>query len=373
MTIAAIVLSVIGLITSFTVVGIIPSLAGAVISVMCLLREKTISAVRALAMSVVGALVPVIMYLNSFGFALPYEKSEELSILSQIIYDNYTNMGLDMQWLVESELEKEQIFYINTDDQKITSTAAKDKTVVFEVVGESTDKDGSLSGKTTEGTGDKGKIEGDGDFKPASIQIGASDDNMPSYGGIPRGTSLIAQYFREDDHNCNPVLVLQNNSGKELRYECRFIARNDDGDELSVSEKTVEVVQDGAKFVFEGRFDKRELNGKLPTMYEFSVTKRNPYEKDRLNDIAIHSKAEGNSVVVEAKNLCDKKVKVDAFVLFFDGAELVDCIWLIPASNSNVYVEPNGVGTVKGDAYYRFDRVETYYTAYEAVDEAEEE
>ena len=365
MAIAAIVLSVIGLITSFTVVGIIPSVVGAVISVICLLKEKTITAVRALAMSIVGAMVPVIMYLNCFGLSAPYEKNEGLSTISQIIYDNYTNMGLDMQWLLDSAQEDEQIFYTNIETKN-------DETIIFKPIIDDKEDEGALD-DTEDPLEEKEKTDevSAGEYKTASTEVGASDDDMPSYGGIPRGTKLIAQYFREDDHNCNPVLVLQNDSGKELRYECRFIARNDDGDELSVSEKTVEVVQNGAKFVFEGRFDKRELNGKLPTMYEFSVTKRNPYEKDRLDDIAIRSKTEGNSVEIEAKNLCDKKVKVDAFVLFFDGDELVDCIWLIPSSNSNVYVEPNGVGTVRGDAYYRFDRTETYYTAYEAVDEAE--
>lgn len=103
-------------------------------------------------------------------------------------------------------------------------------------------------------------------------------------------------------------------------------------------------------------------------MYEFSVTKRTPYEKDRLDDVAVYSKIEGNSVFLAAENTCDKNVKVDAFVLFFDGDELVDCIWLIPGSNSNVYVEPKSIGIITGDAYYKFDRIETYYTAYEAVE-----
>ena len=207
------------------------------------------------------------------------------------------------------------------------------------------------------------------EHKPVSTEIGASDDDMSCYGGLPLGTLLIARYFREDDHNCNPVLVLQNKSGDLCRYECKFTARDGAGNQLAVSEKTVEVVQNDAKFVFEGRFDKNELQGKLPTMYEFSITRRKPYEKDRLDDIAVYSKTEGNSVFLAAENTCDKKVKVDAFVLFFDGNELVDCIWMIPQNNGLVSIEPGSAASIKGDAYYRFDRIETYYTAYEAVGE----
>ncbi len=396
MKIAAIVLSLLGLISSFAAVGIIPSIAGFVLSLKWFLEKKSINGARALAISVVGVLLPFIMYFNSFGFSLPYKKSAGLSFLSQIIYDNYTNLGLNMEWMVKDKAE-ELDFDVFEDAEQVESHEDLAESVGKEATfGDIDRKDVIASDDEKQGDSDsKGKLESskntkeqkslDDEYeldiidvidhemhthkhKPTSTEVGASDDNMSCYGGLPVGTLLIARYFREDDHNCNPVLVLQNKSGKLCRYECKFIARDDDGNELAVSEKTVEVVQNDAKFVFEGRFDKKDLKGKLPSMYEFSVTKRDPYETDRLDDVAVYSKTEGNSVFLAAENTCDKKVKVDAFVLFFDGNELVDCIWLIPGSNSNVYVEPASVGTVTGDAYYKFDRIETYYTAYEAVD-----
>ncbi len=205
--------------------------------------------------------------------------------------------------------------------------------------------------------------------KGGIVSIAPSDDDMPSYGGLPVGTLLIAQYFREDDHNCNPVLVLQNKTGGEVRYECRFIARSSEGEELSESSKTVEVVRDGALFVFEGRFDKRELGGRIPDSYEFSITKRKPYETDLANQVSVYTATEGASALLTAENNSDKKVKVDAYVLFFDGEELVDCMWMIPQNTDEVCLEPGSAATIKGDAYYRFDRVETFYTAYEALGE----
>ena len=201
------------------------------------------------------------------------------------------------------------------------------------------------------------------------MSIAPSDDNMPSYGGLPVGTMLIAQYFREDDHNCNPVLVLQNKTGDLVRYECRFIARDKEGEELATSEKTVEVVRDGALFVFEGRFDKRDLGGSIPDSYEFSITKREPYEDDMANLVSVYTATEGSSALLTAENKSDKKVKVDAYVLFFDGSELVDCMWMIPQNTDEVCLDPGSAATIKGDAYYRFDRVETFYTAYEAIGE----
>ena len=391
MKIAAIIFALVGLLTSFAAVGIIPSIAGFVLSLKWFLQKKSINSTRALAISSVGVLLPVIMYINSFGFSFPYEKRAGLSYLPQIIYDNYTNLGLNMEWMVKNEAQVQGLEEvkgagqedidengikgaekIDIDDEGrngINRTDKNDTDIANTMGGNKTDKKSGLDGKYSLDIFEK--IEDVVDnykHKPASSEVGASDDDMEFYGGLPVGTLLIAQYFREDDHNSNPVLVLQNKSGKLCRYECMFIARDEAGTQLAVSEKTVEVVQNDAKFVFEGRFDKKELKGKKPAMYEFSVTKRTPYEKDRLDDVAVYSKIEGNSVFLAAENTCDKNVKVDAFVLFFDGDELVDCIWLIPGSNSNVYVEPKSIGTITGDAYYKFDRIETYYTAYEAVE-----
>ncbi len=389
MKIAAIILALVGLLTSFAAVGIIPSIAGFVLSLKWFLQKKSINSTRALAISSVGVLLPVIMYINSFGFSFPYEKRAGLSFLPQIIYDNYTNLGLNMEWMVKNEAQVQGLEEVKGAGQEdidengingINRTDKNDTDIANTMGGNKTDNnDMDGTGKTDKKSGLDGKysldifekIEDVVDnykHKPASSEVGASDDDMEFYGGLPVGTLLIAQYFREDDHNSNPVLVLQNKSGKLCRYECMFIARDEAGTQLAVSEKTVEVVQSDAKFVFEGRFDKKELKGKKPAMYEFSVTKRTPYEKDRLDDVAVYSKIEGNSVFLAAENTCDKNVKVDAFVLFFDGDELVDCIWLIPGSNSNVYVEPKSIGTITGDAYYKFDRIETYYTAYEAVE-----
>ncbi|MBO4912243.1 MAG: hypothetical protein J5504_05910 [Butyrivibrio sp.] len=373
MKIAAIVLAVLGLITSFAAIGIVPSIAGFALSLMWFLEKKSINSARSLAISVTGILLPVVMYFNSFGFSLPYEKSTGLSFLSQIIYDNYTNLGLDMRGMIknkekEPEVEPATDYLKETADDKSIEADSEEYTFVDESQPK-TDENKSIDDEYELDIIDIVDDEMHShEHKPVSTEIGASDDDMSCYGGLPLGTLLIARYFREDDHNCNPVLVLQNKSGDLCRYECKFTARDGAGNQLAVSEKTVEVVQNDAKFVFEGRFDKNELQGKLPTMYEFSITRRKPYEKDRLDDVAVYSKTEGNSVFLAAENTCDKKVKVDAFVLFFDGNELVDCIWLIPGSDSNVFIEPESVGTVSGDAYYKFDRIETYYTAYEAVD-----
>nr|MCR5670410.1 hypothetical protein [Butyrivibrio sp.] len=68
-------------------------------------------------------------------------------------------------------------------------------------------------------------------------------------------------------------------------------------------------------------------------------------------------------------NPTDKRIKVDAYVLFFDGAELVDCMWMIPQNTGEVCLDPGTMASIKGNSYYRFDRVETFYTAYEAVGE----
>ena len=408
-----IVLSIIGLIASLAFVGIVPSFIALILSIICFVQKRSITRARALAMSLVGVIVPIIMYINSYGFNLPYPREDGLMIVPGIIYDNYSNMGFDMEWIKkvravneakvsEENADSEEMSAQNTasaedssDDMYYVSNGIKtDDPNYMDIsagMNDGADADNKDSAQKDSGTGSDEAVHSEDsidtsqynsdifekledvtesyDKKPISDKIGASDDDMPSYGGLPVGTLLIAQYFREDVHNCNPVLVLQNKTGRRCRYECRFTARDEDGEELAISEKCVEVVEDNDKFVLEGRFDKNELGGNIPAMYEFSVTKRLPYEKDMSGDVVVYTKEKGNSVVLAAENLSDKKVKVDAFVLFFDKDELVDCIWLIPHNEGDVCVTPGSIASISGDAYYRFDRTETYYTAYEAVGE----
>ncbi|MBE5842324.1 MAG: hypothetical protein E7304_13100 [Butyrivibrio sp.] len=376
MLVVAIVLSICGLLSSFILIGIFPSIISFALSIYCLSKEKTINTVRALLMSLVGILVPIIMYLNTFGLHLPYDKGEGYGTFKQILYDNYSNFGFDMSFMVKD--------YKTIDEQVAATAATSDDGIYYVSDGVVQDEPGYNEIVTTEADSSESSldnskypesifesfedIEKEYETTAKSTEIGASDDDMPSYGGLPVGTLIVAQYFREDDHNCNPVLILQNKTGDLCRYECIFTARDKDGNEIATSERTSEVVPDGAKFVMEGRFDKSELGGTLPSMYEFTISKRTPYEKDVTEDVYVYTKIDGNSVILAAENPTSLKVKVDAYVLFFDGDELVDCIWLIPSNKDEVCITPGSIGTIKGDAYYRFDRIETYYTAYEAVE-----
>ena len=387
-TTIALIISILGLLTSFGFVGIIPSVFAFVLNILNLREEKSIRTIRALAISFVGILLPIVMYLNTYGLHLPYVKPERLGFLSQIIYDNYSRLGFNMNGLIR---EDEAVLALDssTDSTSDGMYYVSDGVVV-------NDEGIKLDGLDTEGADseqNKGEYENspndkilnelgqdsifesidsldEGKDKGFGADVtGASDDDMPSYGGLPIGTLIVGQYFREDDHNCNPVLVLQNETGKDCRFECLFTARDEEGNELATSNKTVEVVKNGEKFVFEGRFDKNELGSTLPAMYEFLISKREPYEENLYDEVTVLGEIVENSAFVTAMNTSKKKAKVDAYVLFFDGDELVDCIWMIPQNSGEVCIEPGSSAAIKGDAYYKFDRIETYYTAYEAVGE----
>ncbi len=380
--VTSIVLAVCGFLTSPILIGIFPSIIAFCLSIYCVVQKKTINRFRTLFVSLTGIIVPIIMYLNCYGFSLPYDKGMNLPVLTQIIYDNYSNMGLDMSFLIKNDEEPDVISEPEiADDEDIVSVESTPENsgdmYYVNNLGKKeeteADTEDSLDYRDyPETVFEKFKdLEKEYDTKPESKYVAASDDDMPSYGGLPLGTMLIAQYFREDDHNCNPVLILQNKTGDLNRYECIFTARDEEGNEISVSERTSEVVPDGAKFVMEGRFNKSELNGKLPSMYEFTVSKYTPYEKDMTDQVTVQTMVSGNSVIVAADNTSDIKVKVDAYILFFDGEELVDCIWLIPNNVDDVCISPGSLASIKGDAYYKFDRIETYYTAYEAIESDE--
>ncbi|WP_026651923.1 hypothetical protein [Butyrivibrio proteoclasticus] len=293
-------------------------------------------------------------------------------MIPQIIYDNYERLGFDMSFMVKKDsggalasgtMGGASGYGMYESADQAGSVATNPDDAIYYVTDGVASSLVSYEGDIFENIENEDTVEA----TSTSTYIGASDDDMPSYGGLPVGTMILAQYFREDDHNCNPVLVLRNKTGNLCRYECKFIARDENGEELAISQNTVEVVKDGDCFVFEGRFDKNELGGKLPAMYEFSITKRKPYEEDASDQVAVYTRVSGNSAIVTADNTGDTKVKVDTYVLFFDKDELVDCIWLIPQNTGDVCVAPFTTANIQGDAYYHFDRVETYYTAYRAV------
>ncbi len=365
----ALVISIAGLILSFFAVGFLPSLAMFIFNIKLFFDKRNIAAIRCLAISFAGIVLPVIMYVNVYGLSLP-EKDPDMPIVMKILYENYANLGLvkdrddakDSYVVTTFEDKKEDLVIYGAED--VDTKEYPDENEPQEVY--VSQEDGGF--EDIQETGVK-PLFAEEYAEKKELEEGASDDDMPSYGGLPVGTLLIARYFREDDHNCNPVLVLQNVTGEDCRYECLFTARDEDGNELAYSSKTVEVVRDKSIFVFEGRFDKNELGGRLPDMYEFAVSKRKPYESNMADKVHVYTRADGSSVVLTAENTSDKKIKVDAYVLLFDGAELVDCIWMIPQNTDEVCLEPYTMASIQGNAYYRFDRAETYYTAYEAVGE----
>lgn len=384
MTTIALLLAILGLVASAFLVGGAICMVTLGIGIHQFVKDKSIEALRIIAISAAGVILPIIMYLNTYGFHLPYEDGSGRSAFKTILATNYENLGIDLFGKDKSNKEAESVLVSESDAdefsqgaEKIETSASsgtseslesalaklKDKNEELDENVESSEKSGGSIFESLDSIRKEDKNKG------GIVSIAPSDDNMPSYGGLPVGTILVAQYFREDDHNCNPVLVLQNKTGDLVRYECRFIARDKDGEELATSEKTVEVVRNEALFVFEGRFDKRDLDGNIPDSYEFSITKREPYEEDMANLVSVYTATEGSSALLTAENKSNKKVKVDAYVLFFDGSELVDCMWMIPQNTDEVCLDPGSAATIKGDAYYRFDRVETFYTAYEAVGE----
>ncbi len=384
MTTIALILAILGLVASLFLLGGAICMVTLGIGIYRFVKDKSIEALRIIAISAAGIILPIIMYLNTYGFHLPYEDGSGRSAFKTILATNYGNLGIDLFGKEKSSEEAVEALSGGTKEGEhgaepdIAEAASSEGTSesLESALAKLKDKNGQQDENVGGAESSYGSIFESLDSirkedknKGGIVSIAPSDDNMPSYGGLPVGTMLVAQYFREDDHNCNPVLVLQNKTGDLVRYECRFIARDKEGEELAVSEKTVEVVRNEALFVFEGRFDKRDLDGTIPDSYEFSITKREPYEEDMANLVSVYTATEGSSALLTAENKSDKKVKVDAYVLFFDGSELVDCMWMIPQNTDEVCLDPGSAATIKGDAYYRFDRVETFYTAYEAIGE----
>ena len=210
-TTIALITSIIGLISSFFLVGIIPSLVSFIMGIRLIIEEKSIDIARILAISTAGILLPVVMYLNTFGLHLPTRDDSGRNFYQQIMINNYSNLakGLGIikeedTALVEESISdnagEEMTYYTNTpkthSEEAANSAGALASSEKLPEIFESLDS-------IAPAERNKGGI----------ISIAPSDDDMPSYGGLPVGTLIVAQYFREDDHNANPILVLQNKSG----------------------------------------------------------------------------------------------------------------------------------------------------------------
>ena len=92
-TTITLIISILGLISSFFLVGIIPSLVSFVMGIRLIIEEKSIDIVRILAISFAGILLPIIMYLNTFGLHLPTRDESGRNFYQQIMINNYSNLA----------------------------------------------------------------------------------------------------------------------------------------------------------------------------------------------------------------------------------------------------------------------------------------
>ena len=222
----ALIISFLGMLASFGFVGIIPSILAFVLNIFCLTKEKSINTVRSLAISIVGIILPIIMFYNSYGFDMPYDKGTGLSIIPQILYDNYLPFGVNLGPLFGLKENESENYILLSDNSENLPDFDEDENVSI-----ISDAETALDNTPEEKLDDSKKI----DEKPQSDlfsdigsmfnltdenveesidsldesekdvygadKVGASDDSMPSYGGLPIGVSVVGQYFREDDHN----------------------------------------------------------------------------------------------------------------------------------------------------------------------------
>ena len=204
-TTIALIISIIGLISSFFLVGIIPSLVSFIMGIRLLVEEKSIDIVRIIAISFAGIILPVIMYINTFGFHLPRSDDSGRNFFQRIMIDNYSNLGVRFGF-ADSE-PKELVSEEQVDDMSKPGSdeityysnmpAASGSTEASEKHEDGAEKELPSIFESLDSISASEKNKG------GIISIAPSDDDMPSYGGLPVGTLIIAQYFREDDHNAN--------------------------------------------------------------------------------------------------------------------------------------------------------------------------
>ena len=96
-TVIALIISILGLISSFFLVGILPSAVSLVLGIRLFLRDKSIETFRVIAISLTGIAIPIIMYINTYGLRLPHDYAEDTNAFTYILVNNYSGLGLDFE------------------------------------------------------------------------------------------------------------------------------------------------------------------------------------------------------------------------------------------------------------------------------------
>ena len=117
MTTIALILAILGLVASLFLLGGAICMVTLGYGIYLFVKDKSIEALRIIAISAAGVILPIIMYLNTYGFHLPYDDGSGRSAYKTILATNYENLGIDLFGKEKSiEVVSEELAAMEDDD-----------------------------------------------------------------------------------------------------------------------------------------------------------------------------------------------------------------------------------------------------------------
>ncbi|MBQ9513348.1 MAG: hypothetical protein IJR58_09165 [Lachnospiraceae bacterium] len=310
MALLALILAIAGLLTSFLLFGIIPSVLGLITSLIAMGRKSSVSATVALFLSILGILLPIFFFLNTYGFANP------VGVL------NGTAKPLEQPMFLAAPVPEEP-------------EAAG-------VAGEDLPPSGSVP------------VPADG--------MGEIIDASQFQTELPKELREETTFSYDDAYAHCYDYMFTNTSAEPISASFTYKALNKNGEVIATVIDTISGIPAGEKFVTEAVFNKNV--GEIENVIYEVETRPCGSTVFATDQVEVTTKKIGNGERVEVKNNATEDVRVNVHVLFYNGNEVVQNSWVVPSNTRMFTISPRSTGTA--DAICRagsYTKTEVYYGA----------
>ena len=306
----ALILSVAGVLTSLFLIGIIPSILGVIVSMIALIRKPTITADISLGLGILGIILPIFFFINSYGFVNP--------------------MGV-----------------LNGTTNPLTQP------MFFQNPAVETEEEAGVAGQDLPAAGAV-DIAADG--------LGEVIDAAHFEPDLPEGLTAGKTYNYDDAYAHCYDYTFTNTSAEPISASFTYKALNENGEVIASMIDTISGIPAGEKFVTEAVFNKNV--GDIASVIYEAQTRPCGEAVYATDMVTVTTKKIEHGERVEAVNHADTEVRVNVHILFYNGADLVQNSWVVPANTQIFTITPGTTGTI--DAVCRagdYTRVEVYYGA----------
>ncbi len=325
----ALILSLIGLLSSFLLVGIFPSLAGMVFSLLAMIRKVTRTAILSLILGLLGIILSILFYLNTYGFASP----------SAVL--NGTAQPLETPLIFHKAPEEEEAAGEGSGATAAGSLGEATGAAQGTGTGETSGQEAAPNGVPSEAGGEQGT-------SPQTV--------------VPEGLEAGETWTYDDAYAHCYDYAFTNQTQEPISVTVSYQALDANGAVLDTVIDTISAVPANEKFITEAVF-KKDIGEIAQVIPEITV---NPCGEEvfATDQVQVTTTKTENGEQVEAINHGEESVRVNVHILFFDQETLLQNSWVVPSNTKEYTILPQSTGTEQAVCRAgEYTHVEVYYGA----------